>query len=84
MTIQIQIDRLILTEMNLSLRQQRQLQVAVEVELARLVQEHGLPTKWRQGGVIPTLPSMVRGSRTATPTQMGEEIARSVYEGMQI
>lgn len=83
MAIKIQIDRLVLEDMNLSPRQRRQLQTAVEVELSHLIQDQGIPARWQQGGKIPILPSMVKHSLTTTPMLIGQEIARSIYGRMQ-
>lgn len=81
MTIHLQIDRLILQDMNLSPQQRRQLQVAVEAELSRLLTERGLPASMQNGGEFSALPAL-SVTPSATPTQMGQHIAQEVYRYM--
>lgn len=81
MTIHLQIDRLILEDINLSPRQRRQLQAAVEAELSRLLAERGLPASMQNGGKFPALPALTVTSST-TPTQMGQQIAQGIYRRM--
>jgi hypothetical protein len=79
MSIQVTIDRLILEGIELSQRERPLLETAVTTELARLLAENGLP---HQAGVAfrerPANPIQV----TADPVQLGQQIARSIYGGI--
>lgn len=79
MSIQVTIDRLILEGIELSQRERPLLETAVTTELARLLSEGGL---LHQAGVAhrerPSNPIQV----TADTIQLGQEIARSVYGGV--
>jgi hypothetical protein len=82
MNINLQIERLILEGVDLSPRQRRQLQAAVEAELSRLLSENGLPPSLQNGGTIPKLPASLNVTQNSNPTQMGEQIAQSIYGGL--
>lgn len=79
MSIQVTIDRLVLEGIELSQRERPLLETAVITELTRLISEGGLP---HQAGVAyrerPSNPIQV----TADTTQLGQQIARSVYGGI--
>lgn len=79
MSIQVTIDRLILEGIELSRGERPLLETAVTTELARLLGEGKLP---HQAGVAhrerPGDPIQV----TADPTQLGQQIARSIYGGI--
>ena len=79
MSIQVNIDRLILEGVDLSQRERPLLITAVETELARLLTEGGLP---HRAGVARREQSAEPIQVTADPTQLGQQIARSVYGGM--
>jgi hypothetical protein len=79
MNINIQIDRLILGGVNISPRQRRQLQAAVESELSRLLASNGIPPSLQNGGAIPKLPATLNITQNHNPSQMGQEIAQSIY-----
>ncbi|MFH7026535.1 MAG: hypothetical protein ACHBN1_14275 [Heteroscytonema crispum UTEX LB 1556] len=79
MNINLQIEKLILEGIELSPRQRRQLQAAVEVELSRLCTENGLPSSLQNGGTIPKLPANLNITNNSNPSQMGEQIAQSIY-----
>ncbi len=82
MNLNLQIDRLILEDIDLSLRQRRQLQAAIETELSRLLSENGIPPHLQNGGTIPKLPINLSPSPAAQPTQMGQQIAQTIYGGL--
>lgn len=82
MNITLQIERLILNDLSLSPSQRARLQDIVEAELAHLLTTQGVPTPLQQGGTIAKLPAPIQVDPTMTPTQMGQQIARSIYEGM--
>jgi hypothetical protein len=79
MNINIQIERLILEGVNFSPGQRRQLQAAVEAELSRLLAANGLPACLQNGGAIPKLPATLNVTQNPNPSQMGQEIAQSIY-----
>lgn len=79
MNINIQIERLILEGVSIPRSQHSQLQAAVEAELSRLFSENGLPPNLKNGGTIRQLPANINVTQTSDPTQMGQEIAQSIY-----
>lgn len=82
MNINLQIDRIILEGVDLSLRQRRQLQAAIETELSRLMTVNGIPGNLQNGGKIPKLLASLNITNNSQPTLMGEQIAQSIYTGM--
>ena len=82
MNINIQIERLILEGVSLPRSQRIQLQAAVEAELSRLFLENGLPPSLKNGGTISKLPANINVTKTIDPTQMGQQIAQSIYGGL--
>ncbi|WP_413173208.1 hypothetical protein [Anabaena azotica] len=82
MNINLQIDRLILEGVDLSPRQRRQLQAAVETELSRLMTVNGVPARLQNGGNIPKLPASLNITNNSQPSLMGEQIAQSIYTGL--
>jgi hypothetical protein len=81
MKINLQIEKIILEDIHLSPSQRRQLQAALEAELSRLVTENGLPPHFQSGVAIPSLPVNLSSSSNTNPTQMGQQIAQSIYGG---
>jgi len=83
MSIELRIDRLVLEGLPLSAAQGALVQRAVEQELARLLAEGSLGESWQRGGALPVVQG---GAITLTPavnpTQMGVQIAQSVYSGL--
>ena len=79
MNINIQIERLILEGVSIPRSQHPQLQAAVEAELSRLFSVNGLPPNLKNGGTIRKLPANINVTQTTEPTQMGQEIAQSIY-----
>lgn len=82
MNINIEIERLILNDISLSPSQRAHLQTIVEAELTHLLTTQGIPAPFHKGGTIAKLPAPIRVDPTMTPAQMGQQIARSIYEGM--
>lgn len=78
-----QIDEIILEGVSLSRRQKIHLQAALETELSNLVSINGLPRQIQQGRTIPKLPVTPDITKEMNPTQMGQEIARSIYGELQ-
>ena len=78
-----QIDEIILEGVSLSRSQRNRLQEALEAELSNLVSVNGLPPQFQQGGTIAKLPVTPKITKGMNPTQMGQEIARSIYGGLQ-
>ena len=82
MNINIEIERLILEGVSIPRHQRLQLQAAIEAELARLVTVNGLPVHLQGGGTIPKLPANINVTQTSDPTPMGQQIAQSIYGGL--
>lgn len=83
MNINIHIDRLVLDGLNIPHSQRSLLQAAVEAELGRLLTADGLAPGLRTGGAVPhvaaeTIPLVPNSN----PTQLGQQIAQSVYGGI--
>ncbi len=84
MNINIDIERLILEGMPMSPSQGRLLQAALKDELNRLLATEGIPGNWQEGGVVPHIPGGAIQLKPGTnPSQMGQQIARGIYRGMQ-
>ncbi|MDJ0900750.1 MAG: hypothetical protein QNJ55_18255 [Xenococcus sp. MO_188.B8] len=81
--INFQIDEIILEGVSLSRSQRNRLQEALEAELSNLVSVNGLPPQFQQGGTITKLPVIPNLTKEMNPTQMGQEIARSIYGELQ-
>ena len=81
--INFQIDEIILEGVSLSRNQRSRLQATLEAELSSLVNVNGLPPQIQQGGTIPKLSVTPKINKEMNPTQMGQEIARSIYGGLQ-
>ena len=84
MKIDIQIERLIMSGVDVSQSQRVKLQGAIEAELARLVKVFGLPGHLQGGGRIPKLPADLSLTKTSNPVQLGQEIAQAIYGGMEL
>ncbi len=83
MNIKFKIDEIILEVGSLSRSQRNRLQEALEAELSSLVRVKGIPPQRPQGGTIAKLPVTPNLTKEMNPTQMGQEIARSIYGGLQ-
>ncbi|WP_413167463.1 hypothetical protein ACL6C3_12375 [Capilliphycus salinus ALCB114379] len=84
MKLEIQIERLILSGVDVSSSQRVKLQAAIEAELARLVRVNGLPEHLQTGGTIPQLPANLSLTNSSNPMQLGREIAQAIYGGMSL
>lgn len=84
MNINIEIEKIILDldKIYLSPSQRRQLQAVVEVELSRLFTENGVPASLQDGASIPSLPANLNVTKNTNPSQMGQQIAHSIYGGL--
>ena len=81
--IHLYIDRLILDGLPVDRTHAPHLQTALETELTRLLVENGLSTDLQSGGAVPSIRvnpiQLIAGNN---PTQMGAQIAQSVFSGM--
>jgi hypothetical protein len=83
MNINVNIDRLILEGVSVPQAQRPLLQAAMEAELGRLMTEGGVGESWRSGGAVPSVPAAaIQLSADGNYTQWGQQIARSVYGGI--
>lgn len=83
MNIQLNIDRITIEGIPLSRLQQRQLKAIVEAELGRLLTEKGLASHFSDGFSVPTIPvEAMQLKPNLTPTQLGQQIAHTIYGGL--
>ncbi len=83
MNINLHIERLVLEGLNIAPEQRPVLQAAVEGELIRLLTERGLSPSLAQGVAVPRLSaSAMQLTSTSSPTELGQQIAQSVYGGI--
>lgn len=83
MNINLHIDRLILDGLPIPHSQRPLLQAAVEAELTRLLTTEGLSPHLINGGAIPQISaSDLQLNPNSNPTQLGQQIAQSVYGGI--
>jgi hypothetical protein len=83
MNIELHIERLILDGLPVERSQGPHLQAAVEAELTRVLAENGLAAYLQTGGALPSVHADAMQFRSGnTPTQLGQQIARSVYSGI--
>lgn len=80
---QINIEKTILEVGSLSRSQRYRLQETLETELLSIVSVNGLPPQHQQGGKIAKFPVTPNLTKEMNPTQMGQEIVRSIYGGLQ-
>jgi hypothetical protein len=83
MNISLHIQRIILEGINLPVHQRPALQAAVTAELTRMLAEGGLTPDLTVGGAL----TFVRANDLQiptgdNPTQLGNQIAQSVYSGI--
>lgn len=84
MNINLQIERLVLDGLDIAPEQRPVLQAAVEGELSRLLTERGLSPDLSQGVAVPRLSaSAMQLTSTSSPTELGQQIAQSVYGGIE-
>jgi len=83
LNIELNIERLVLDGVAATPRERAQIRAAVETELSRLLTEGGLARELTGGVALPTLAAGgVRIVVNQSPRQLGEQIARAVYEGI--
>ena len=82
MTLQLQIESLSLTGVDLPRSQQSELQAALEAELARLLGVYGIPKGLQMAQWIPRLPIDLTLAGKVSPRELGERIARSIYRDL--
>lgn len=83
MNINLHIERLVLDGLDIAPEQRSILQAAVEGELSRLLTERGLSPSLGQGTAVPRLSGQdMQIIRTSSPTELGQQIAQSVYGGI--
>jgi hypothetical protein len=81
MNIDLQIEQLNLTGVNLTPRQRQELKAALEAELSRLLTSSDISR--RQANIaLPSIPIKVDAGGAKNPTQLGQQIAQSIYGGL--
>ena len=79
MNIDLQIEQLVFQGARLSPRQRRQVQMAIEAELSHLLTTNGVPSHLQSGVALPRLPLTLTAASSRNPTQLGQQIAHSIY-----
>lgn len=82
MNINLHIERLVLDGVSIEPHQRPLLQEALQNELVRLLAERGLSSSIAHGLAIPRLTASGIQLTGNNPTQLGQQIARSVYGGI--
>lgn len=83
MNINLHIERLVLEGLPVTQSQSLLVQQAVEAELGRLLSIGKLAPNLLQGGVLPVLQAgRIQFDNAGDPNQLGQQIAQSVYGGM--
>ena len=83
MDINLRIEQLVLDGLPVTRSQGALVQAAVEAELARLLTEGGLAPGLEAGGALPSVRAgAMQQTSSASPTQLGQQIARAVYQGI--
>jgi hypothetical protein len=83
LNIELNIERLVLDGLAATPRERAQIRAAVETELSRLLSEGGLAHELAGGGAMPAINAgNVQIVGDHNPRQLGEQIARAVYEGI--
>jgi hypothetical protein len=82
MVINLQIEQLLLEDIDLSYGERLRLQAMVAAELSQLLTAKGLPPHLQNGGTIHNLPAHINILENPNPTQMGRQIAQSIYQGI--
>jgi hypothetical protein len=80
--IKVHIEHLVLEGLPVEQRHGPQVKAAVEEELSRLIAEGGLAPELASGGAVPSVRADRINSIGKGPAQIGKQIARSVYRGM--
>jgi hypothetical protein len=83
MNVNLHIDRLVLDGVQLAPNQRHFLQASIEAELTRLISQGGVAPAMNQGLAVPKISAdHLQLSTGATPAQLGQQIAASVYSGI--
>ena len=82
MNINLHIERLVLDGVNIAPGQRDLLQASVTTELTRLLNNSGLAGKLVEGVSLPGLSTNSIQLTGNNPTQLGQQIAQSVYGGI--
>jgi len=83
MNVNLHIEQLILDGIDLPAHQREALAAAVQGELTRLITLGGISPGLQQGGALAQVAGdRLRLSAGQSPELIGEQIARSVYEGI--
>jgi hypothetical protein len=82
MNINLHIERLVLDGVNITPGQRHILQASVETELTRLLNDGGLAPGLAQGTALSRLSTRGIHITDNNPTQLGRQIAQSVYGGI--
>ena len=83
MNINLHIERVVLDGVSVPDHQRPLFQSAVESELTRLIAADGLSVRLLAGGAVPSVPTgALQVARESDPGQLGQQVARTVYEGM--
>jgi hypothetical protein len=81
--IHVYIDRLILDGLPIDRADAPQLQMAIEVELGRLLADHGLSTHLQAGGALPSVRANgIQMEAGNNPAGIATQIAESIYSGI--
>ena len=84
MRVRVQIERLVLDGFALSSADGRRVKVALQRELSRLLASEGGTDGYRAGGAVPSVQAgAFDPPPDATPSQLGQHIARSVHAGVR-
>lgn len=82
MNINLHIERLVLDGVDIAPGQRHLLQTSVETELTRLLTDRGISPSLAQGVALPRLSTNGMQLKGNNPTQLGQQIAQSVYGGI--
>ena len=82
--VNLHIERLVLDGVNILPAQRHLLQSSVTTELTRLITEGGLSHSLAQGAALPRISTGgIQLTSGNDPTQLGQQIAQSVYGGIE-
>ena len=83
MKIHLHIERVLLDGLPVTSAQGPLVQQAIEQELARLLETHGLAHELRPGATVPRVRAgSLRLSKENPPASLGQGIAKAVHEGI--
>ena len=83
MSLHLHIDQISLEGVDIPRSQRPQLQVALEEELSRLLTTQDIPLAMQTGRYIPRLPANITITGKPNPTQLGQQMAQSIYAQLQ-